>query len=217
MIQLFKNIENYKNLSLKDMGVVARNFVYFVPQNKAIEYSKKAMPLAAEAHEKVRRCLSTFESERKELSSIIEKYFDEKYFQEQKNALQKNMFDTNYALKGLLNEMSVKQLCDFGRAMIFGHACADLFMTSENFYGYTWDLSVEAGTVMQGGTFEKLEYVPKGKIINIYLRYIDLNIILADNVAEQILDGVELNDVYKYITDVLELKYQNLYKVTILM
>ena len=57
-------------------------------------------------------------STRKELSSVIEKYFDKKYFQEQKIRLEKNMFDTNYALKGYLNEMSVKQLSDFGCSLM---------------------------------------------------------------------------------------------------
>ena len=36
MIQLFKNIENYKDLSLKDLAVVAKNYVYFVPRYKAL-------------------------------------------------------------------------------------------------------------------------------------------------------------------------------------
>ena len=56
-----------KELSLKDMAVVAKNYVYFVPRDKAIEYSKKAMPLVTEAHSKVRKYLSLFNSERKEL------------------------------------------------------------------------------------------------------------------------------------------------------
>ena len=89
MIKLFNNIENYKNLSLKDMAVVAKNYVYFVPRDKAKEYSEKAIPLVVEAHTKVRQYLSAFGSERKELSSIIEKYFDEKYFEEQKKVLKK--------------------------------------------------------------------------------------------------------------------------------
>ena len=62
MIKLFENIENYKKLSLKDMAVVALNYVYFVPVCKAEEYSNKAVPLAKEAHKKVRTFFDTFET-----------------------------------------------------------------------------------------------------------------------------------------------------------
>ena len=217
MIKLFKNIENYKELSLKDMAVVAKNYVYFVPRDKADEYSKKVMPLVTEAHTKVRKYFSLFNSERKELSSIIEKYFDRKYFEEQKKSLENNMFDVNYALKRLLNKMSVKQLSDFGCSLMMAHMKSDLFMTEDNYYGFTWDLSVETDTAMKGGAFSKLDKVPKERLIEIYLKYIDLNIILADNAAEAILGGATVDEAVQFIFNVENMKHKLYYRETILM
>ena len=217
MIQLFKNIENYKELSLKDMAVVAKNYVYFVPEHKAQEYSKKAIPLVVEAHTKVRKSLSLFNSERKELSSIIEKYFDRKYFEEQKKSLETNMFDVNYALKRLLNKMSIEQLSRFGRSLMIAHMQSDLFMTEDNYDDFTWDLSVETDTAMKGGAFFKLDKVPKERLIEIYLKYIDLNIILADNVAEAILGGATVDEAVQFIFNVENMKYKFYYRATILM
>ena len=217
MIKLIKNIENYKELSLKDMAVVAKNYVYFVPEHKAIEYSKKAIPLVVEAHTKVRKYLSLFNSERKELSSIIEKYFDRKYFEQQKKSLENNMFDVNYALKRLLNKMSVKQLSDFGCSLMMANMKSDLFMTEDNYDGFVWDLSVETDTAMKGGAFLKLDKVPKERLIEIYLKYIDLNIILADNLAEAIIGGVTDEEAIQFIANVENMKYKFYYRETILM
>ena len=217
MIKLFENIENYKKLSLKDMAVVALNYVYFVPVCKAEEYSNKAVPLAKEAHKKDRTFFDTFETEREELSSIIEEYFDQDYFKKQKDALKDNMFDTNYALKGNLNKMNSKQLRDFALIMTWGHACWDLFMTEDKQRDFSYDLSVATDTLFGGNMFDKLDKVPKQKLINIYLDNIDLNIILANNVSENILIGYDLEKLHQYIKYVIDLKYKYLYRATILM
>lgn len=215
MIQLFRNIENYKNLCLRDMAVVAKNYVYFVPEHRAEEYSKKAIPLVHEAHTLVREYFSAFEEERKELSSIIEEYFDKDYFQQTKDHLKKNMFDTNYALKDYLNEMTVEQLATFGLSLFAGAMRSDLFMTEENYLMFSWDLGRLIGNV--GALHGPLDNVSKKDLIDIYLKYIDLNVILADNVAESILSGADLEEVVKYIGDVEKMKYNLLYKATILM
>ena len=217
MIQLFKNIENYKNLSLKDLAVVAKSYVYFVPRYKAKEYSEKAIPLVVKAHKLVREYFSAFEKERNELCSIIDHYFDEKYFETQKKNLAANMFDVNYALKDYLMQMNHDQLLDFGLALEFGHMQSDLFMTEDNYLEFHWDLATETDTLMKGGWFQNCDKVSNEKLVEIYLKYIDMNIILADNVAESILNGMTLQKVCEYITRVEKLKYSCLYKATILM
>ena len=145
MIQLFRNIENYKNLCLRDMAVVAKNYVYFVPEHRAAEYSKKAIPLALEARKLARECFGIFDEERNKLSSIIEEYFDEAYFQQVKKDLKKNMFDTNYALKGYLNKMTQDQLVLFGVVLFAGYMRSDLFMTEDNHLDFSWDLAELTG------------------------------------------------------------------------
>ena len=217
MIQLFKNIENYKNLSLKDLAVVAKNYVYFVPRYKAKEYSEKAIPLVFEAHKLVREYFSEFEKERNELCSIIDEYFDGKYFETQKKNLAANMFDVNYALKDYLMQMNHAQLKDFGLALMFGHMRSDMFMTEENYLTFHWDLSMETNTVMEGGSFNHLEKVSNEKLVEIYLKHIDMNIILADNIAESILNGMTLQKGCEYIARTEDLKYSCLYKATILI
>lgn len=215
MIQLFRNIENYKNLCLRDMAVVAKNYVYFVPEHRAKEYSKKAIPLVREAHTKVRKYFSAFEEECKELSSIIEEYFDKEYFQQVKKELKNNMFDTNYALKGYLNEMTSEQLIAFGLSLFAGAMRSDLFMTEENYLMFSWDLAMLTGK--PGEFLGYLDKVSKKDLINTYLKYIDLNVILADNVAESILNGSTFEEALKYIAGVEKMKYNLLYKATILM
>lgn len=127
------------------------------------------------------------------------------------------MFDTNYALKGNLNKMNSKQLRDFALTMTWGHACWDLFMTEDKQRDFSYDLSVATDTLFGGNMFDKLDKVPKQKLINIYLDNIDLNIILANNVAENILIGDDLEKLHQYIKYVIDLKYKYLYRATILM
>lgn len=215
MIQLFKNIENYNNLCLRDMSVVARNYGYFVPENRATEYCQKAFPLIKEAHQKVRKYFSAFETERKELSAVIEEFFDKEYFETQKKRLKNNMFDTNYLLKDFLEKMDIEQLETFGLSLIAGAMISDLFMTQENYYNYTYDLAVLTGKAFDYPTH--LKEIAKEDLINTYLEYIDLNIILADNVAESILNGSDLQHVIDYIKQTENLKYNLLYKATILV
>ena len=215
MIQLFRNIENYKNLCLRDMAVVAKNYVYFVPEHRAAEYSKKAIPVALEARTLARECFGIFDEERNKLSSIIEEYFDKDYFQQVKKDLKKNMFDTNYALKGYLNKMTQDQLVLFGVVLFAGYMRSDLFMTEDNHLDFSWDLAELTG---KPGVFLRyLDKVSKKDLINTYLKYIDLNVILADNVAESILNGSTLEEALNYIVGVEKMKYNLLYKATILM
>ena len=111
--------------------------------------------------------------------------------------LKKNMFDTNYALKDYLNEMTVEQLAAFGLSLFAGAMRSDLFMTEENYLMFSWDLGRLIGNV--GALHGPLDNVSKKDLIDIYLKYIDLNVILADNVAESILSGADLEEVVKYI------------------
>ena len=218
MIQLFKNIENYKELSLHDMAVVAQKYDFFIPEHKAQEYSKKAIPLVKEAFIKVRKyLLSSFDKERKELSSIIEKYFDKEYFESQREYLEEDMIDTNYLLKGYLQKMNINQLNNFGMSLIMGYRRLGLFMTEDNFDNFAWDIGVETNQTMKGDAFLMMHTILKERLIEIYLKYINLNVILADDIAEEALRNATFQELLDYIIKIDKMKYKNLYKEIILM
>ena len=80
MIQLFKNIENYKDLDLRDMSVVAENFDFYVPPIKGEEFWSQALPLVIKTREITRKYFSAFEFERKEMAELIRKYINPNYF-----------------------------------------------------------------------------------------------------------------------------------------
>ena len=92
---------------------------------------------------------------------------------------------------------------------------SDLFMTEENYLMFSWDLAMLTGK--PGEFLGYLDKVSKKDLINTYLKYIDLNVILADNVAESILNGSTFEEALKYIAGVEKMKYNLLYKATILM
>lgn len=215
MITLFKNIENYKELDLRDMLVVAWNFDFFVPPKKADAYCKEVDPVYRDYYFREQKYLSAFEEERKNLSSIIEKYFDQEYFDSQKANLKKNMFDVNYVLKKYLNNMNKEQLVDFGTVISLWYVKLHLFMTH-----YSWLLFAnETIEIVQSSKLltERFKDMTEDQLRSLFLKHIDMNVILADNVAEAILNGVDVNNALSYVDNVLTMRQNNRYRMRILM
>ena len=215
MIQLFKNIENYKDLDLRDMSVVAENFDFYVPPIKGEEFWSQALPLVIKTREITRKYFSAFEFERKEMADLIRKYFNPNYFKLQKSKLKKNMFDTNYALKDYLNQMTKDQLVDFGMVVAGIYVNNYNFMTHWNWLCFTNELCELAP--MAGHEIDKqLETISKEKSVELLLKYIDLNVILADNLAETILNGASIQQAVDYVENVIIMRRKNVYKMRVL-
>ena len=216
MIQLFKNIENYKDLDLRDMSVVAENFDFYVPPIKGEEFWSQALPLVMKTKEITRKYLSAFEPERKEMADLIKKYFNPNYFKLQKSKLKKNMFDTNYALKDYLNQMTKEQLVNFGMTVVVLYVNNYNFMTHWNWLSLSNELCELAP--MAGHEIDKqFEAISKEKLVELLLKYIDLNVILADNLAESILNGSDFEHALDYVINVIQMRRNNVYKMRILM
>ena len=216
MIQLFENIENYKELDLRDMSVVAENFDFYVPPIKGEEFWKKAYPLVIKTRKITRNYFSNFEPERIEMAELIRKYFNPNYFKLQKSKLKKNMFDTNYALKDYLNEMTKEQLVDFGTIVVVAYVQNYNFMTHWNWLCLSNELS-ELAPMAGHDIEEELKVISKEKVVELLLKYIDLNVILADNLAESILNGSSIEQAFDYVANVINMRRNNVYKMRVLM
>ena len=126
------------------------------------------------------------------------------------------MFDTNYALKDYLNKMTKEQLEDFGYAISFCYIDNYNFMTHWNWLLFLEEL---AGLAPKAGfSIERqLKEITKEQAVDLLLKYINLNIILADNLAEAILDGIVRSEAVRYVWSVVNSRYNNVYKTRILM
>jgi hypothetical protein len=216
MIQLFKNIENYRELSLRDMAVVAENYDYFVPPFKGVEFWSQAAPLVMKTRELTSKYFGSFEGERKKMADLINRYFDPIYFGVQKAELKKNMFDTNYLLKDYLNKMTKEQLVKFGTVVVVSYVKNYNFMTHWNWLCLSnelCDLAPKANHNIE----QQFRAISKEKVVELLLKYIDLNIILADNLAESILNGSDFEHAMNYVISVIQMRRNNVYQIRVLM
>ena len=214
MITLFENIENYRDLDLRDMSVVAMNFDFFIPPTYQKEFLDQAAPLINKTKEITLRYLSAFTDECKEMADLIEQYFDKDFFESRKEEVKDQMFDTNHKLKDYFNKMSQEQLIDFGIVMIIWYVHAYVFMTHYNWMRFLLDLATTAfSRNVQGHHEEQMEALSKEELAELFLKYIDINIILAEKTAELLINGGTREEAFKNVGELFGARYSNFYKI----
>ena len=213
MITLFENIENYRDLDLRDMTVVAMNADFFVPPTTHEEFDLKASPLIVKTKEITMKYFSAFEDECKEMADLIEQYFDKDFFESRKEEVKDQMFDTNHKLKDYFNQMSQEQLIDFGIVMIIWYVHAYVFMTHYNWMKFLQDLATTAfSRNVQGHHEEQMEALSKEELAELFLKYIDINIILAEKTAELLINGGTREEAFENVGELFVERYTGLYK-----
>lgn len=214
MITLFENIENYRDLDLRDMSVVAMNFDFFIPPTYKKEFLDQAAPLINKTKEITLRYLSAFTDERKEMGDLIEKYFDKNFFKSRKEELKDKMFDTNHKLKGYFEQMTKEQLIDFGVVLCLWYTLAYMFMTHYSWMEFLQDLlTLATSRNVHGHYEEQMEAVSKEELSELLLKYIDINIILAEKTAELLIRGGTREDAFQNVGELFGARYSNFYKI----
>ena len=213
MIKLFNNIENYRDLDLRDMSVVAWNFDFFVPPTYKKEFASQAEPLINKTKEITLKYFSAFTGERKEMGDLIEKYFDKDFFESRKEELKDKMFDTNHKLKDYFNQMTKEQLIDFGVVMCIWYVRFYLFMTHYNWMEFLQDLGTLAfSRNVHGFHEEQMEALSKEELEELFLKYIDINVILAEKAAEVLINGGIREDSFEKVEELISARCKNFYK-----
>lgn len=214
MIKLFNNIENYRDLDLRDMSVVAWNFDFFVPPAKQQEFISKVSPLINQTHEITMKYFSAFEDECKEMADLIEQYFDKDFYEARKEETKDQMFDTNHKLKDYFKQMTKEQLIDFGVVMCIWYTLTYVFMTHYNWMVFLQDLlTLATSRNVHGHYEEQMEALSKKELEELFLKYIDINIIMAEKTAELLVNGGTREDALENVGELFKARYTDLYKI----
>ena len=241
MKKLFNMIKNYKDLNIDDLLTVANSFEYFVPGDKVADYYKsisKVLDDYSLSFDTSPFEISKYSNSKNEICKVLDEYVDYNYFGVIEEFLKDNMFDTsNCNLNDMFSYCNKTQLVVFLEVILRLRRHSHLFMTYDNFIGFWSEIVNECRkvdpAVKENLTLDFYDYlcVPpidyyvldEEVIKKLILKYLDLNIILADNTFEAIENNDSDNDeilvqnAFQYINQTVHLHKQLLYKGQVIL